>query len=268
VSTLVTTYLHRDSIYTMKLTRRGIDLYEEEHHNLLKGLFVHDIIDREPECIEASASLPEVVTRVLGSDHHDFFVVGPGNRLEGTIHLRDFTRMLVEQEILTPIVVARDLAEPDTFTVNENDDLDVVMQLFTDGLREEIPVVSAEDPRRITGSVHKKDVIHAYNREVLRRDLAGSMSNTVLVAHKGQQVELGGGYVLQEIAPPSRFFGHSIRGLDIQAQTGVHIVLLRKREATDGKPAVRVPTADDVIDEGDRLVVSGTRSAVEALDAV
>jgi CIC family chloride channel protein len=268
VSTLVTTYLHRDSIYTMKLTRRGIDLFEQEHHNLLKGLFVHDIIDREPECIEASASLPEVVTRVLGSEHTDFFVVSPGNRLEGTIHLRDFTRMLVEQEILTPIVVARDLAEPDTFTVNENDDLDVVMQLFADGLREEIPVVAAEDPRRITGSVHKKDVIHAYNREVLRRDLAGSMSNTVLVAHKGQQVELGGGYVLQEIAPPTRFFGGSIRELDVQAQTGVHIVLLRKRTATDGKPAIRVPTADDVIEEGDRLVVSGTRAAVEAMDAV
>jgi hypothetical protein len=142
------------------------------------------------------------------------------------------------------------------------------MQLFSDGLREEIPVVSAEDPRRITGSVHKKDVIHAYNREVLRRDLAGSMSSTVLVAHKGQQVTLGGGYVLQEIAPPTRFFGGSIRELDIQAQTGVHIVLLRKRTATDGKPAIRVPTADDVIEEGDRLVVSGTRTAVESMDAV
>ena len=27
VSTLVTTYLHRDSIYTMKLTRRGIETF-------------------------------------------------------------------------------------------------------------------------------------------------------------------------------------------------------------------------------------------------
>ena len=268
VSTLVTTYLHRDSIYTMKLTRRGIDLFEEESHNLLKGLFVHDIIDRDPECIPASARLPEIVTRVLESDHTDFFVVGSGNRLEGTIHLRDFTRMLAEQELLTDIVVARDLAESEPIRVNENDDLDVVMQLLSDDLREEIPVVAAEDPRRITGSVHKKDVIHAYNREVMRRDLAGTMSNTVLVAHKGAQVELGGGYVLQEIAPPPRYFGQSIRDLDVQARTGVHIVLLRKRKATDGMPAIRVPTADDLIEEGDRLVVSGTHAAVEALDAV
>ena len=31
---------------------------------------------------------------------------------------------------------------------------------------------------------------------------------------------------------------------------------------------IRVPTADDRIDEGDRLVVAGTRQAVESLDAV
>ena len=53
------------------------------------------------------------------------------------------------------------------------------------------------------------------------------------------------------VAPPPRYFGQSIRDLDVQARTGVHIVLLRKRKATDGMPAIRVPTADDVIEEGE-----------------
>ena len=109
---------------------------------------------------------------------------------------------------------------------------------------------------------------HDDNREILRRDLAGSVSSTVLVASKGQQVELGGGYVLQEIQPPPRFFGRSIRELDIQATTGVHIVLLRKRESSSDGSAIRVPSADDLIHEGDRLVVSGTKDAVEALDTI
>jgi uncharacterized protein with PhoU and TrkA domain len=115
------------------------------------------------------------------------------------------------------------------------------------------------------GSVHKKDVIHAYNQEVLRRDLAGKVSDHVLVAARGRQVELGGGYVLQEIQSPPRYFGRSIRELGIAARTGVHVVLLHKRNPLDGRPAIRVPIADDVIEEGDRLVVSGTRSAVEAI---
>ena len=242
VSTLVTTYLNR--------------------------LYVHDVVDREPEILQSSDNLQQVVDRVLGSDHTDFFVVNDRNELEGTIHLREFTRMLVEREVLVPIVVARDLAEPNPPTVSEDDDLDLVMQLFSVGGRDEVAVVPEGDPRRIVGSVHKKDVIHAYNREVLRRDLAGSVSNQVLVASKGQQVALGGGYVLQEIQPPPRFFGRSIRELDLAADTGVHIVLLRKRAADDGRPAIRVPTADDVIAEGDRLVVSGTRAAVESIDVI
>jgi len=266
VSTLITTYLARDSIYTDNLRRRGIDLFEEESHNVLKTLFVHDVIDRHPELLSASASFQEVVSRVLESDHIEFFVVDENSELEGTIHLREFTRMLVEQDALMPIVVARDLAEPHPPTVTEADDLDLVMQLFNIDARDAVAVVAEDGSRRVVGCVHKKDVIHAYNQEVLRRDLAGSVSSTVLVAAKGQQVGLGGGYVLQEIQPPPRCFGRSIRDLGIGAKTGVHVVLLRKRQPRDGGAAIRVPTADDIIEEGDRLVVSGTKAAVEAFD--
>jgi chloride channel protein, CIC family len=268
VSTLVTTYLYRESIYTDNLQRRGIDLFEEEGHNILKTLFVHDVIDRHPELVSASASFEDVVDRVLESDHIEFFVVDENGELEGTIHLREFTRMLIEKEALMPIVVARDLAEPHPPTVTEADDLDLVMQLFNIEARDAVAVVTEDSSRRVVGCVHKKDVIHAYNQEVLRRDLAGSVSSTVLVASKGQQVGLGGGYVLQEIQPPPHCFGRSIRDLGIGAKTGVHVVLMRKRQPRDGGAAIRVPTADDIIEEGDRLVVSGTKAAVEAFDAI
>jgi predicted transcriptional regulator len=164
VSTLVTTYLNRDSIYTMKLRRRGIDLYEEENHNLLKSLYVHDVVDREPEILQSSDNLERVLDRVLASDHTEFFVVNDRNELEGTIHLREFTRTLAEREALVPLVVARDLAEPNPPTVHEDDDLDLVMQLFSIEGRDEVAVVAESDPRHVVGSVHKKDVIHAYNR--------------------------------------------------------------------------------------------------------
>jgi uncharacterized protein with PhoU and TrkA domain len=144
----------------------------------------------------------------------------------------------------------------------------VVIQLFSGQAHEEIAVVAEDDPGRIVGSVHKKDVIHSYNQEVLRRDLAGKVSDNVLVAAKGQQVALGGGYVIQEIQPPPRYFGRSIRELGIAAKTGVHVVLLHKHRPGDGRPRIRVPIADDVIEEGDRLVVSGTKSAVEAIDVI
>jgi len=268
VSTLVTTYLERDSIYTMKLRRRGIDLDEEEPRDILRSLRVADIVDRDPEVLRTSANFQEVLGRILASDHTEFFVIDESGELRGTIFLRELTRMLVEQDVLMPIVVAGDLAESEQPTVTEETDLGVVIRLFSHGSHDEIAVVDEDAQSRIVGSVHKRDVIHAYNQEVLRRDLAGSVSSTVLVASRGQQVELGGGYVLKEILPPPRFFGQTIRALDLGAETGVHVVLLHKRDPSDDLPAIRVPTADDTIDEGDRLVVSGTKAAVEGLDAI
>jgi CIC family chloride channel protein len=269
VSTLVTTFLNRDSIYTMKLRRRGIDLFEEESHNILKCLRVHDIVDREPEVLEASDNFQTVVERVLTSEHTEFFVVNRRSELLGSIHLRELTRMLAEQDVLEAIVVAEDLVEPNRPTVNADDDLDLVMQILaTSSLHDEIGVVAWDNPKKLLGCIHKKDVLHAYNQEVMRRDMAGSVSSTVLVASKGQQVELAGGYVLQEIQPPPRYFGHTIRELNIGATTGVQVVLLRKRAVADGGSQVRVPSADDRIDEGDRLVVAGTKNAVEAMDAI
>jgi CIC family chloride channel protein len=268
VSTLVTTFLNRDSIYTMKLRRRGIDLLEDQDQNVLKSLRVHDLVDREPEVFRDSDSFSTVVERVVASEHAEFFVLDSRGDLAGSIHLRDFTRMLAEQEVLRDVVVAGDLLESSRPTVNADDDLDLAMQIFAIGVIDEIAVVAWDNPKKLLGSLHKKEVLHAYNREVMRRDMAGSVSSTVLVASKGQQVELAGGYVLQEIQPPPRYFGHTIRELDIGAETGVQIVLLRKRAIGGAAAEVRVPSADDRIDEGDRLVIAGTRSAVEAMDVI
>jgi CIC family chloride channel protein len=264
VSTLVTTFLERNSIYTMKLSRRGIDLYEEEERNVLKNIFVHDIIDTEPEVVAASANFQTVVERILASDSREFFVVNERGELEGVIYLRELTRMLVEQEVLRSLVVAKDLLDSNHPTVNGDDNLDLAMQVFSSGFSEQVAVVDPTNSKKLVGSIHKKDVLQTYNREVMLRDLAGAVSSNVVVASKGQKVELGGGYVLQEIQPPNRYLGRSIRELDIAATTGVQIILLRKHSPQ----SVRVPTADDIIDEGDRLVVAGTVQAVESLDVV
>jgi len=205
---------------------------------------------------------------VLENDRTDFFVLDENEQLLGSMQLRDLTRTLMERESLLHVVVAGDLMVPHLAALCEDDDLDVAMRTFSSGLFEELPIVAVENPRRLVGSVHKRDLIHAYNQEVMRRDLAGQVSSTVLLASRGQQVDLGGGFVLQEIQPPPRFFGRTIRDIDIARAFGAQVVLLRKRAAADGGPSIRVPTADDTIEEGDRLVVAGTRAAVESLDVL
>jgi CIC family chloride channel protein len=258
VSSMIAVRLSKDSIYTMKLRRRGVDLHREDHPNLLKQLFVREIVDPEPGIVLASAGLDAVLTQVVEGDHTELFVVNAADELLGAIHFHELRR-----------VVAGDLLERNRATVVEDDDLDVAMRVFSESAVEEIAVVSNEDPRRLVGSLHKRDVLVAYNQEVMRRDLAGSVSATVSVLDRVHQVDLGGGFALQEILAPQRLVGHSLRELDLRGQSGVQVLLIRSpSEGGSGGAGgghIRVPGPGDVIAPGDLIIVAGQKAAVDLL---
>jgi CIC family chloride channel protein len=267
VSTLVASFLQRESIYTMKLVRRGVDIRPQEDANVLKSLHVGDILDREPEVVTASARFATLIDLVVESDHTEFFVVGEHGRYQGPIYLAELRRLLHEQEHLRSLVVAGDLVVPGRPTVREDDDLDVVMQLFSHHQEvEEIAVVGG-DGGELVGSVHKRDVITAYNEETLRRDLAGGISSTVAVVGKVHEVQLGGDYVVRDVPAPSSFVGRTLGELDLRARTGAQVLLLKHPTGTHGE-TIRVPGAEDRIEAGDIMIVAGSREGLERLESL
>ena len=92
--------------------------------------------------------------------------------------------------------------------------------------------------------------MHAYNREVLRRDLAGGMTSRVALAGRTRRVELGGGYVVAELPAPRSFFGKSLRELALRQEHGVEVLIVRRRVALESEPEVHLPTSDERIREG------------------
>jgi CIC family chloride channel protein len=268
ISTLVASFLKHDSIYTLKLRRHGIDLFAGEEPNVLKTLFVRDLLDREPDVIRASAGFPEVLDLVVRSEHSEFFVVDDHERLLGAISVNALRRLVLEQDTLRHLVVAADLVDSTRPTVTENDDLDLVLQLLSRAGVGELAVVDPTDPLRLVGSIHERGVIEAYNQEVLRRDLAGGVTSRVTLAGRGHRVGLGGGYVVAEVQTPRSFVGRTLRELDLRVRMGVEVLLVRPRVAAGDAPAIRIPRADDRIAEADVLVVAGAEAAIDRLDAL
>ena len=268
VSTLVATWLRRDSIYTLKLRLRGLDPFKEEEPNVLKGLYVRDIIDREPETIAASARYVKVLDLVVQSRHTEFFVLNEDGGLLGSVSVSALRRLIFEQEALQPIVVAADLVDPTHPRVTENDSLDVVMRLFSYYDVEELAVMDADSPTTLAGTVHRQDVINARNEEWLRRDLAGTLSTTVSLVGRVHQVHIGDGYVIQEIPAPRSFPGYTLRELAVGARYGVQVIFIRTRYGADGARQLTVPTADTRVHEGDTLIVAGRKDAADRLEAL
>lgn len=267
ISTLVCQLLSRDSIYTSKLRRQGIDLFAEEDPNVLKGLYVRDVIDSQPEVIPASANFQTILDLVVQSDHDQFFVVDADNRLLGAISLTEVRRLIYERDNLQHIVVAGDLVDRNRPTVTEEEDLAVVMQLFSGSDVDEFAVVSSDDPHSILGTVREKDVIEAHNRESMRRDLLGGLSSHLGAVEKGSTVDLGGGYALREVMVPASCVDQTLRDLSLRERTGVQVLLLRRaRKAGSRIKEVIVPGANAVLREGDTLVLAGKWEALDEFE--
>jgi predicted transcriptional regulator len=214
----------------------------------------------------ASAPFVTMLDLAVRSRHSSFFVLDERHELLGAVSLSALRRLIFEQDALHHIVVASELVEPTPSTVHEDDNLDVVMQLFSHLDVSEIAVVDEANPRTLVGSIHVHDVISARNQEILRRDLAGSMTSTVSLVSKGRQVAIGDGYVVQEIAAPRCFVGRTLRELDIRGRHAVQVMFIRT-PVSDGA-GLRVPTADDRIAERDALIVAGPKQAADALEAL
>ena len=270
VSTLVSQLLNRDSIYTTKLRRQGIDLLAKEDPNVLKGLYVREVLDTEPEVVPASANFQTLLDLVVQSSHTQFFVTDENEKLLGAISLREVRRLIYERDSLQHLVVARDLLDRNCITLTEGDDLNTAMHLFSGTEVDEVAVLGeGEQPGRLIGTVSEKDVVEARNREWLQRDIAGGISSSVGVVEKGQAVDLGDGYFVREVATPHHLVGHTLRELGVRERTGVQVLLLRHRESGMGTPSgVRVPTGSEILREGDCLVVAGSQEALNRLESL
>lgn len=268
LSTLTAAFLQRESIYTLKFKRRGIELPEFEDPNPLKALFVSDVIDRAPEVVQASAPFERLIDLLVKSDHEEFFVVDGRGELLGAISLAELRRVLLEREHLNAVVVAGDLVEGDHPTVTEDDDLDLVAQIFASGEVQEIAVVDAQSPKRLVGCVRERDVMHAYREEMLRRDLAGGLSRSVAVVRRVHEVELGGDLVLRDVPASHALAGKTLGELDLRARTGALVLLVRRPSAGAAGSDLRVPLPADRLEDGDVMVAAGTRDALARLESL
>jgi len=265
VSSLVSQLLSRDSIYTSKLRRQGIDLEESTDPNVLKSLYVRDVIDTDPEVISESANFQAILDLVVQSDHAQFFVTNEAGELLGAISLSEVRRLIYEQEALRHLVVAGDLVDTLHPSVTPDDDLAVVMKIFSGTRLEEIAVIDPSSPGRLLGTVSEKAITEISQTEQLRRDLAGGFSSSMTAVGKGKTVDLGDGYWLREILVPAYMIGRNLLELAIRERTGVQVVLARSRPGAGGGK-IRVVGAQDQLEEGETLIVAGSLEGLNELE--
>jgi len=170
VGTITSGQLLRDSIYTLKLARRGIDIKEGKEVNVLKSLLVKDVMSRKVETIPEGLPLEAMSEKISKSKFNSFPVLNADNKLSGIISFLDYREAIFDED-LKHLVVAKDLATSEVVTVSSNDNLYTALEKISRKDFATLPVVSPDDPGHLVGVVSRRDIIGAYDKAVLKKSL-------------------------------------------------------------------------------------------------
>ncbi len=209
VSTLVSRLISRESIYTLKLTRRGVHLRQGQDIDVMQGITVREAMTTDVDIVPLNMSLDELAGEFARSHHHGFLVVDDEGELAGVVSIQDLERAQAEGPIASRTVAEIATKEGILVAYPYEPMWKALRQL---GRRDvgRLPVVEQEGSRRIVGSVRRSDIIRAYDRAIAAR------------AHHQHQVEMlrlgqidGTSILHFQISPQARAVGHRISDLDL-----------------------------------------------------
>ena len=170
IATIASGQLLRDSIYTLKLARRGVDIKEGKEVNVLKSMFVKDVMSTNIETMPEGLPLGKMAERISKSKFNSFPVLDDQNDLIGILSFNDYNEAIFDEN-LKDLVVAKDLATTDLVNVSMDDNLWTALEKISSKDFAVLPVVSAQEPNKLKGVISRRDIIGAYNKAVLKKSL-------------------------------------------------------------------------------------------------
>jgi len=268
LAVLLSSRLNRLSIYTTKLSRRGVSLREGRDVNLLRGIPVSEVMELDPATVSADLPFKDLVPRLLADPGLELQVVDDENRLIGTVSLRDVRGLLLELDNVGSLIVVEDVAQEDAPFVLPTDNLDLAMHLFGRTHRDEITVCADAESRTVVGVVSRDALIDTYNRRIFHTDLTGGFGSIVDSVKGSRSLEVVAGVHLAELDVPFSLVGRTLKEADVRRRWGVEILLIHTAgapgEQLEGRPG-RLPAPDVRLYPGDRLLVMGTPDSIKRL---
>ncbi|MFK4766067.1 chloride channel protein [Desulfobaculum sp. SPO524] len=170
ISTLITSAICKGSIYTIKLQRRGIDIAGGLEQNILRSLKVGRFMQGSPYTIPESLPLLDIIKTFKHADVSYLHTVDDNGALRGIISFRDI-RPLMHEDSLHYLVIARDVATSHVVTVTPDDTIKTALRLMSSQGVSQLPVVQPGNGNTLLGTLRQKDVLHAYNKAIIRREI-------------------------------------------------------------------------------------------------
>ena len=172
LGTTVAKTLYEDSIDTVDFSREGINIHEGREVAIMKSIKVGKAITEEVDFISENANINHLLELFrFARDSFYFPVVNHKGLMVGVVSMQDVKNILHDEEQRVCYLVGA-ICSRDVITLTPDDNLYDAMQLFDLKGIEEIPVVESKEDPWVLGMIKRRDVIAAYNHEVLKRGIS------------------------------------------------------------------------------------------------
>ncbi len=172
LGTVTATKFYHDSIDTVDFTREGINIHEGREVAIMKSIKVGKAITEDVDFISEKANINHLLELFrIAKDSFYFPVVNERGRMVGVVSMQDVKNILHDEEQRVCYLVGA-ICSRDVISLTPDDNLYEAMQLFDLKGIEEIPVVESREDPWVLGMLKRRDVIAAYNHEVLKRGIS------------------------------------------------------------------------------------------------
>jgi CIC family chloride channel protein len=252
IATLLASRLQPASIYTLKLLRRGVDIYRGRAVNVLEHIPVREIMRPDARTVAPGDGLASLLSTFIAYPGSALFVTDQEGVLQGIITADEIRPAMADPASLEGLIIAEDLMVEGQFPrVTPHDSLADVMKLLG-SYRGEIPVL---EDGRLVGVIWPQDVIQRYNAEIFKRDMAGGMVAAVTGEARVESLPTARDTVVAEIPAPPSFIGKTLRELHVRQDYGASVLMV-KQVTADGRERLNTaPEPDYAFRPGDVLLV-------------
>ncbi|HUV51699.1 MAG TPA: chloride channel protein [Dehalococcoidia bacterium] len=163
IATLTYRFFTRDSIYTMRLKRQGIEIRQGEADPVMKDITVWEAMTHDFPTVSPKMLVSELAAMLVRTGHHGFPVVDENGRLVGVVTLSDVESSRSRDR---PDLKVEDIAIKSLFVAYPDQSMyDVLLKL---GARDvgRIPVVERKDRTKLLGVLRRHDIIRAYSKKL------------------------------------------------------------------------------------------------------
>jgi CIC family chloride channel protein len=255
LSSTVARLFHRDSIYTEKLRKKGIHFDGSLEERALRTLYVEDLQRPDVPVVHGNQHMNDVLARFLKSRSNLIYVTEEDGRLIGSIDIHDLKEFFNEKDLFS-LVLARDIAVPTAVAFPRQSLIEVMDTLYLDDVGQ-IPVVDNEASRKFLGVVTRRDIIGAYNREVLKKKILTTKFVTKKPEKEGvDYVEMPAGYRIGRITVPEELENKTLGEVNFRSKYHFQALAL-VRSSSDGKSQRLIAEPHLRLNKGDEMIVIG-----------